>query len=129
MTARGSKGKVTNAPNREELFNMAADAAKAGNRPGARVMFRQIISEDRKNTRAMMWLAKIAGSKKERTQWLKKVLEINPNHEAAQSALNKMQYGDTSQRNRLMMKVGIGAYVVVILVIAFLILISTAFAG
>jgi hypothetical protein len=126
MASRGGKGKAANAPNREELFNMAVDAAKQGNRPGARVMFRQIVGEDRKNTRAMMWLAKIASTKKERDQWLKKILEINPNHEAAQATLNKIQHGDTSRRNRILLRVGVGAYVLVVLVLAFLVLIATA---
>jgi hypothetical protein len=126
MASRGGKGKAANQPNREELFNMAVEAAKQGNRQGARMMFRQIVGEDRKNTRAMMWLAKIAGSKKERDQWLKKVLDINPNHEAAQAALSKIQHGDTAQRNRMMMKIGIGAYVLVTLLLAFVILLSAA---
>lgn len=131
MAVRGTKGKgkVENAPNREELFNMAVEAAKQGNRQGAKVMFRQVLGENRKDTRVMMWMAKLATSRKERIQWLNKVLDVNPEHEAALQALKKMNYSDTAGRNRMLMKLGIGAYVAVVLLGAFLILISTPSAG
>ena len=44
-------------PNREQLLQMAVTTAKAGNRDGARVMLRQVLSEDRRNERAMLWMA------------------------------------------------------------------------
>ena len=42
-------------PNREQLLQMAINSAKSGNRDGARMMLRQVLSEDKRNERAMMW--------------------------------------------------------------------------
>lgn len=115
-------------PNREELFNLAVQAAKSGNRQGAKVMFMQILRDDRKNERVMMWLAKIATGKNERMQWLTRVLKVNPANETALAALAKIKHTDTANRNRMLLRVGTSAYVISVLVLATLIIILT-FAG
>ena len=55
-------------PNREELLQLAIRAAKEGNVDSARMMFDQILAQDKKNERAMMWMAKLAEKKSERKQ-------------------------------------------------------------
>lgn len=116
------KAAQVDSPNREEMFNMAVQAAKSGNRQSAKVMFMQILREDRKNERVMMWMAKIATSKKERMQWLNRILKVNPANETALAALAKMKHDDTATRNRMLLRVGSGAYVVTLLVLAILII-------
>jgi hypothetical protein len=103
-----------NVPNREQLLSMAIDAAKAGNRDGARVMLRQVLGEDRRNERAMMWLAKIAPSKAERREWLKRVLTVNPDNQAARDALRKINYQSSARDNRVLVMFGIVAVVLAV---------------
>lgn len=104
-------------PNREELLQMAIRTAKAGNREGARVMLRQVLSEDKRNERALMWMAKIATNKSERRQWLERALDINPENSQARSALKKMQYRRSARENRTLVIFGVVVVVLVILAI------------
>jgi Tfp pilus assembly protein PilF len=107
-----------NQPNREELFRMAVNAAKQGNAEGARVMFNQILQEDKKHDRAMIWMAKLSRSKDERTRWLNRVLEIDPENEQAKSALAKMDYRERATQNRTLFIVGgIAVFVVIVIFI------------
>jgi Tfp pilus assembly protein PilF len=116
--------KETTSLNREELFSLAVDAVNQGNKQSARVMFRKIISEDKRNTRAMLWLAKIAGTEKEREMWLNKILDVNPSHEGALAALNKKKRRGDVERNQLLLRIGVGAYGVGLLVLALVMIIS-----
>jgi len=113
-----------NTPNLEELFHMGVEAARKGQRQGARVIFRQILEQDRRNIRAMMYLAKLAPADKERVAWLEKILEIRPGYEPAEELLAKVSYEKVASRNRTLFRVGIGAYVVVVLAIAGAIMIA-----
>lgn len=115
-----------NQPNREELFQMAITAIRKGQRQPARVMLQRILGEDKQNTRAMMYMAKISRSSDERRKWLERILDVDTNHEAAIKALDKMDYQASVKRNRTLMRIGIGAYVAVVLLLAALILIGTA---
>lgn len=121
-----AKTKETSSLNREELFNLAVEAVNQGNKQSARVMFRKILSEDKRNTRAMLWLAKIAGSEKERVMWLNKILDVDPRHEAATNALSKMKRKGVVERNQLLLRVGVGVYAVGLLVLSFVLILSTA---
>jgi thioredoxin-like negative regulator of GroEL len=104
-------------PNREELLQMGIRAAKAGNKEGARVTFQQILSQDKKNERAMMWMAKLADTKAERKKWLDRVLAVNPDNEGARSALKKIHYKESAKQNRTLLMFGVIAGVMVVLVI------------
>lgn len=112
-------------PNREELYRMALNAAKSGQRKPAKVMLQQLLSQDEKHIRAMMLMAKISG-KKERVKWLKRVLEINPDYDDAIEQLDKLDHGDAAKRNQQLLKFGLGTGAAVILVVAFLMIISAA---
>ncbi len=87
-------------PNREELLSMAIQSARQGNKQGARVMLRQVLDQDRRNERAMLWMAKTSNSQTERQQWLERVLEVNPDNPTAQKALAKMTYSKEAAENR-----------------------------
>ncbi len=110
----------------EDLLQLAIKAAKDGQKEGARVMFRQIHSRDKRNETAIMWLAKIATSEKERISWLTKALELNPTNDAAKKALAKMNYRDQANQNKTLLLFGGIAAFMIITVIVVVIIISTA---
>lgn len=103
-------------PNREELLQMAARAIQAGNKQGARVMLRKILAEDKRNERAMMWMAKIAANDDERRKWLDRILAVNPNNETARQTLDKINYKQAAERNRTLLRIGVAAWVVFVII-------------
>lgn len=105
---------------------MAIRSAKAGNKEGARVMFRQVLSEDKRNERAMIWMAQIAPNKAERKQWLERVIGVNPDNEQAKQALKKMAYKRSARENRTLLIFGVvaGVLLVLLLVVVVAILIK-----
>jgi hypothetical protein len=111
-------------PNREELLRMAINTAKQGNRGPARVMFTQILSEDKQNERAMMWMAKLAETKAERQQWLNRVLAVNPNNEGARVALQRMSYKSSARENRTLILFGAIAVALIVLGIVIFVLLQ-----
>lgn len=113
-------------PNREVLFDMAVDAAKKGNRRGARLMFGQLLQEDPRNIRAMMWMAKLSSQPEERIKWLKRVLEIKPNYAQAQEELEKIAHATQARRNSQLLRFGTIGYVVGLALLSALWIISTA---
>jgi hypothetical protein len=121
-----ASSKDTSSLNREELFNLAVEAVNQGNKQSARVMFRKILSEDKRNTRAMLWLAKIAGTEKERSLWLNKILDVNPSHEGALAIMNKMKRKGSVERNQLLFRLGVGTYGVGLLLVSILMIVRSA---
>jgi Tfp pilus assembly protein PilF len=107
--------KSGNSPNREELLQLAINAAQAGNKDSARVMFRQVLNEDPRNERAMMWLAKLAESRAERREWLTRVLQVNPRQQSARDALRRMDYKRSARDNRVLVFYGLIATLLVII--------------
>lgn len=105
------------APNREELLQMGIRAAKAGNKEGARIAFEQILSQDRKNERAMMWMAKLADTTAERKRWLERVLNVNPDNKTAREAMQKITYTRTAKENRTLLIFGVIAGVLIVVAI------------
>lgn len=110
-------------PNREELLQMAIRAAQNGNKQGARVMLRRILAEDKRNERAMMWMAKIANNDDERRKWLDRILKVNPNNETARQTLDKMNYKEAAERNRTLLRIGVVAWVVFVIISAIILFI------
>jgi thioredoxin-like negative regulator of GroEL len=106
-------------PNREQLLQMAITSARAGNKDGARMMLRQILSEDRRNERALLWMAKVARNAQERRQWLERVLDVNPDNEQASQQLRKMAYRTSARQNRTLLIFGVivGVLIVLLLVV------------
>jgi Tfp pilus assembly protein PilF len=116
MTPSNMNGEAQT-PNREELLQLAINAARAGNVRPARLMFEQVLKQDQNNERAMMWMAKIAESKAERREWLMRVLNVNPNNDAARDALKKMAYRRSAKDNRVLLTFGVLAGVLIVLAI------------
>jgi cytochrome c-type biogenesis protein CcmH/NrfG len=112
-------------PNREELYRMALNAAKNGQRKPAKVMLQQLLSQDDKHIRAMMLMARISG-KKERRKWLNRVLDVDPDYDDALDQLEKLEYSDVAKRNQQLLKYGLGAGAVVVIALALLMIISAA---
>jgi hypothetical protein len=109
-------------PNREELLQMGIRAAKDGNNDGARIFFEQVLGQDKRNERAMMWMAKIAtDNKAERKKWLEKTLEVNPDNLQARDALKKMAYVRSATENRTLLTFGMVAGVLIVLALVMII--------
>ena len=104
-------------PNREELLQLAINTARGGNKRPARLMFEQVLKEDKNNERAMMWLAKLADSKAERKEWLERVLRVNPNNEQARDALKNIAYKKSAKDNRVLVIFGVIAVVLIVLAV------------
>ncbi|MBL8134798.1 MAG: hypothetical protein JNL42_23260 [Anaerolineae bacterium] len=105
---------------------MAITTAKQGNRSAARLMFRRVLSEDKNNERAMMWMAKLAESKAERKVWLERVLTVNPNNEVVRDALGRLSYRRSARDNRVLLIFGVLAAVLIILAVIVFLALSTS---
>lgn len=116
----------TSTPNKEELYRLGVQTAKSGQKQSARVMFEQVLAQDQRNVRSMMWLAKLASTPQERAQWLERVLAVNPKNETAKKQLAKLNNRDQAARNKILLRVGVVVYVIVIALIAFGIILTAA---
>lgn len=116
-------------PNREELLQMAIEAARNGQKDGARMMFRQVLEQDKRNERAMMWLAKLADTRAEREQWLRNTLQANPENLQARHSLERMQYKHAAGTNRMLVIFGALVAVLAVVLIVVLLLVFTGALG
>lgn len=104
-----------NRPNLEQLMQLGIQTARAGHKPNARMIFQQILDQDKENERAWLWMAAIAETPMERLRYLNTVLRINPNNLTALSQLDKMKKRKVSS-NTLVIRYGfMGLSAVVIL--------------
>ena len=113
-------------PNREQLLQMAINSAKSGNKDGARVMLRQVLAEDKRNERAMLWMANISRNKAESRQWLERVLSTNPDNEQARKLLEKMDYQTSAQQNRVLLIFGVVVGVLFVLLLVVVVVLALA---
>jgi hypothetical protein len=114
----------SNVPNLEDLLRLGITTAKAGNKEGARVIFQQVIANDKRNERAWLWLASVEDSPIERRRILQTVLEMNPNNANAKKLLGAMDRAVASSEKQSMMlgiRILIGL-VVLIAIVAFVVL-------
>ena len=109
---------MSKTPNKDELYRMAVEAARNGQKQPARMMFQQILQQDKRNTRVMMWMAKIAPSLQEREKWLQRVVKLDPKNQEAKKALSKIETRDDAIRNRLYFRVGAVAYFVLVIIVS-----------
>jgi Tfp pilus assembly protein PilF len=93
-------------PNREELYRMALNAAKNGQRKPAKVMLQKVLADDPKSLRAIMLMAKISNLK-DRRVWLNRALEIDPDYDDAIEQLDKMTYQTAVARNKRLYRGGL----------------------
>jgi tetratricopeptide (TPR) repeat protein len=109
------------APNREDLLQLAIAAARRGDKDSARMMFNQILTDDKNNERALMWMAKLADNRDEMVVWLNRALAVNPNNQVAKDALAKMKTKSSARDNRVLVLFGMVAGVLFILLLIVLI--------
>jgi lipopolysaccharide biosynthesis regulator YciM len=107
-----------NALNADVMLNLVADAVQKKQMEPARMMLQQILQQDPRNIRAMMWMAKIASSNQERNEWLQRILKIEPRNRMALQALKKAANANLIQRNRWLLRAGVAAYVVIVTIIS-----------
>lgn len=75
----------------KELRQQGIAAAKAGQKDEARHLLQQSIRLEPNSEAAWLWLASVARETREREFCLQKILEINPNNETANKALEQLQ--------------------------------------
>jgi hypothetical protein len=117
----------SNIPNLEDLLRLGINTAKAGNKEGARVIFQQVIANDKRNERAWLWLASVEDSPIERRRILQTVLEMNPNNANAKKLLAAMDHAVASSERRSMMlgiRILIGLLVLIAIVAVVVLIIS-----
>jgi len=114
----------TNQPNREELLTLAEETARR-NRDSARVMFQQVLNQDKRNERALMWLAKLSKTPKERKLWLERLLNYYPENQAAKAALENILYKAASTENKTLVLFGVVVAVLIIVAIVVVIAVSS----
>ncbi|MEQ8674945.1 MAG: hypothetical protein RLP44_03750 [Aggregatilineales bacterium] len=111
--------------NDEQLLQMAIDTAKRGNGEAARNMFREVWNRNKRNERALMWLARLAKTPKEQKQWLDRILRLNPNNETAKTALSQMKNKSAAVENRLLIIFGAVAVIMLVLFVVILVIALT----
>ncbi len=103
------------APNLEEMLQIAASTLKQGSREGATVLIQQVLEEDKRNDRAWVLLAAATTNPVDRRRYLRTALHINPNNQAAQRALQKMKKAQVSSENQALWYGSIGLAIVLVI--------------
>ena len=103
--------------NREELLQLAIRTAKEGNPQGARVIFQQVLAQDRRNERALVWMASLTKDKKERRQYLRRALRVSPRNAAARQELERMDRMEKARSNRTLIYGGLVVLAAVLLIV------------
>lgn len=103
--------------NREELLQLAIRTAKEGNPQGARVIFQQVLAQDKRNERALVWMASLTKDKKERRQYLRRVLRVSPRNAAARQELERMDRMEKARSNRTLIYGGLVVLAAVLLIV------------
>lgn len=101
----------------KQLLNIGIQAARAGNKATARAIFQQILDQDRKNERALLWMGSVAETPEERARYLRAVLRINPNNKTARRYLAELETASSAQDRRLVWYGLIAAGVAVLILI------------
>ncbi len=122
--------------NIQETLRQGIEFAREGQKSQARKLFKQVIDMDKDNEKAWFWLASVAESDEERRDALEKVLELNPNNERAEQALEKVKArlgsrGEPDEvipgvnRRQLLMFGGGGVGVILLIVLLFIVVNSS----
>jgi hypothetical protein len=88
-------------PNLEELLRLGIQTAKEGNKASARMMFQQVLSADKQNERALVWMAAVAETPEDRVRYLRTVLRYHPNNQTALKQLDKMRRKRASSNSQV----------------------------
>ena len=118
-------GSNNDIPNLEQLMQLAIQTARKGNKSNARMIFQQILDEDKQNERAWLWMAAVADNREDRVRYLNTVLRLNPYNQTALRELNKMrQKKETS--NTQVLKYGLIGLAGIMMLIAVAVLVLIA---
>lgn len=74
-----------------QLIQLGAQTARAGNKPEARALFRALARHCPHETRVWLWLAGVAATYCEQRQALERVLLLEPEHPLARQGLARLQ--------------------------------------
>lgn len=77
-------------PNLQQRLRDGIDAAKRGDKLTARRLLQQVLSADRNNEMALLWMASVVDTPEERRAFLERVLQVNPNNARAREALRRL---------------------------------------
>jgi hypothetical protein len=106
-----------NIPNLEQLLQLGIQAARKGNKAGARVMLQQVIDGDQTNERAWLWMAAIADTSEDRRRYLNAVLRLNPGHPTALRELEKLNRKQVSSNTQVIRYGMMGLFVLLVLIV------------
>jgi thioredoxin-like negative regulator of GroEL len=105
------------APNLEQLLQMAASTLKRGNQEGARVLVQQVLDADNRNDRAWVLLAYTTNSLVDRRRYLRTALRLNPENKAAKRGLDKLKQARSKSENQAMYYGTIGLVIVLVITV------------
>jgi hypothetical protein len=106
----------SNTPNLEQLLQLGIQAARKGNRAGARVMLQQVLDTDKTNERAWLWMAAIAETSEDRRRYLNAVLRLNPRNPTALRELEKINRKQVSSNTQVIRYGMMGLFALLVLV-------------
>ena len=76
----------------EDYLKQAIEAIKAGDKAtGKRLLIDEVIKTNPRNEQAWLWMTQVADADEDRINYLRHVLKINPNNEAAKRGLAAME--------------------------------------
>jgi len=76
----------------KEYLKQAIEAIKSGDKvTGKRLLIDEVIRTNPRNEHAWLWMTQVAEADEDRMNYLRHVLKINPNNEAAQRGLAALE--------------------------------------
>jgi hypothetical protein len=77
-------------PNIQAKLRDGMEAARRGDKIAARRLLQQVLTSDRNNELALMWMASVVDTLAERRAYLERAVQINPHNERAREALRRL---------------------------------------
>ncbi len=109
----GSSGEK--APNIDDLMRLGVRTAKAGNRDNARVIFQQVLDNDKRNIAAWLWMAVLAEDEIDRRRYLETVLKLDPGNATARKQLAALDQAVTRSEGA---SIRLGVMILAVLILA-----------
>ena len=76
----------------EDYLKQAIEAIKSGDKvTGKRLLIDEVIRTNPRNEQAWLWMTQVAEADEDRMNYLRHVLKINPNNEAAKRGLAALE--------------------------------------
>ncbi|MBN1285800.1 MAG: hypothetical protein JXB47_10415 [Anaerolineae bacterium] len=97
----------------DELLKVGKQAAREGNRATARVIFQQVLDQDKRNEQALFWMASVADTVEDKQRYLRATLKVNPRNRKAKRYLDQLQQA-TAERDSRIVTYGILAVILLV---------------